>query len=93
MFYVFQLGFLDGKAGYIYARLLSQYEYQISAKLYELRYCDGQLNREEKFNRGESVKGNLKPKSAFEFNLEKTEVELPQSPIPNSTSQINSPNS
>jgi glycosyltransferase involved in cell wall biosynthesis len=42
--YVFQLGFLDGKAGYTYARLLSQYEYQIGVKLYELRRFGGQLN-------------------------------------------------
>ncbi|MEG3862812.1 glycosyltransferase family 2 protein, partial [Microcoleus sp. herbarium12] len=42
--YFIQLGFLDGKAGYIYARLLSQYEYQINAKLYELSCCGGQLN-------------------------------------------------
>jgi hypothetical protein len=38
------LGFLDGKAGYIYGRLLSQYEYQIGVKLYELRQFGGQLN-------------------------------------------------
>lgn len=44
MFYVFQLGFLDGRAGYIYARLLSQYEYQIGVKLYELRQFGGKLN-------------------------------------------------
>ncbi|WP_339385294.1 glycosyltransferase family 2 protein [Aetokthonos hydrillicola] len=44
LFYIIQRGFLDGKAGYIYARLLSQYEYQIGVKLYELRYCGGQLN-------------------------------------------------
>jgi glycosyltransferase involved in cell wall biosynthesis len=42
--YVFQLGFLDGTAGYTYARLLSQYEYQIGVKLYELRRFGGQLN-------------------------------------------------
>lgn len=42
--YVFQLGFLDGRAGYTYARLLSQYEYQIGVKLYELRRFGGQLN-------------------------------------------------
>ncbi len=42
--YIIQRGFLDGKAGYIYARLLSQYEYQIGVKLYELRSCGGQLN-------------------------------------------------
>jgi len=35
--YVLLLGFLDGKAGYIHARLISQYEYQIGVKLYELQ--------------------------------------------------------
>ncbi|KST63139.1 glycosyltransferase [Mastigocoleus testarum BC008] len=44
LFYILQGGFLDGKAGYIYGRLLSQYEYQIGVKLFELRNCDGQLN-------------------------------------------------
>ncbi|MBW4601526.1 MAG: glycosyltransferase family 2 protein [Calothrix sp. FI2-JRJ7] len=44
LFYIIQRGFLDGKAGYIYGRLLSQYEYQIGVKLYELRSCNGQLN-------------------------------------------------
>lgn len=44
LFYIIGRGFLDGKAGYIYARLLSQYEYQIGVKLYELRNCGGQLN-------------------------------------------------
>ncbi|OLP16462.1 glycosyltransferase [Leptolyngbya sp. 'hensonii'] len=44
LFYIIRLGFLDGRAGYIYGRLLSQYEYQIGVKLYELRYCGGQLN-------------------------------------------------
>ena len=42
--YLLRWGFLDGKAGYIYARLLSQYEYQIGVKLYELQY-GGQLNK------------------------------------------------
>ncbi|HHP7245018.1 MAG TPA: glycosyltransferase family 2 protein, partial [Elainellaceae cyanobacterium] len=42
--YGIRLGFLDGRAGYIYARLLSQYEYQIGVKLYELRQFGGQLN-------------------------------------------------
>jgi glycosyltransferase involved in cell wall biosynthesis len=45
LFYIIQLGFLDGKAGYIYGRLLSQYEYQIGVKLYELRSCGGYLNQ------------------------------------------------
>ena len=44
LFYIIQRGFLDGKAGYIYARLLSQYEYLISVKLYELSHCGGRLN-------------------------------------------------
>ncbi|MBD0267797.1 MAG: glycosyltransferase family 2 protein [Cyanobacteria bacterium Co-bin8] len=44
LFYILQLGFLDGRAGYIYGRLLSQYEYQIGVKLYELRHFKGHLN-------------------------------------------------
>ncbi|MGH2412971.1 MAG: glycosyltransferase family 2 protein [Microcystaceae cyanobacterium] len=44
LFYVIRLGFLDGRAGYIYGRLLSQYEYQIGVKLYELRRFGGKLN-------------------------------------------------
>lgn len=44
LFYFLQLGFLDGRAGYIYGRLLSQYEYQIGVKLYELRQFGGHLN-------------------------------------------------
>lgn len=44
LFYILRLGFLDGRAGYVYARLLSQYEYQISVKLYELRQLGGRLN-------------------------------------------------
>ncbi|MEB3884380.1 glycosyltransferase family 2 protein [Lyngbya sp. CCY1209] len=44
LFYILRLGFLDGRAGYIYGRLLSQYEYQIGVKLYELRQFGGQLN-------------------------------------------------
>ncbi len=47
LFYFIQLGFLDGKAGYIYGRLLSQYEYQIGVKLYELSDFGGQLNPTE----------------------------------------------
>ncbi|MBW4443932.1 MAG: glycosyltransferase family 2 protein [Plectolyngbya sp. WJT66-NPBG17] len=42
--YVIRLGFLDGRAGYIYARLLSQYEFQIGVKLFELRQFGGTLN-------------------------------------------------
>lgn len=35
--YVVLMGFLDGKAGYLHARLISQYEAQIGIKLYELQ--------------------------------------------------------
>ncbi|MFB8791201.1 MAG: glycosyltransferase family 2 protein [Potamolinea sp.] len=48
LFYIIRLGFLDGKAGYTYGRLLSQYEYQIGVKLYELRKFGGQLNVADK---------------------------------------------
>lgn len=44
LFYILRLGFLDGRAGYMYGRLLSQYEYQIGVKLYELQKFGGQLN-------------------------------------------------
>ncbi|QKD81278.1 glycosyltransferase family 2 protein [Thermoleptolyngbya sichuanensis A183] len=44
LFYILRFGFLDGHAGYTYARLLSQYEYQISVKLYELQKLNGRLN-------------------------------------------------
>ena len=44
LFYLLRLGFLDGRAGYIYGRLLSQYEYQIGVKLYELQRFGGKLN-------------------------------------------------
>ena len=47
IFYIIRLGFLDGLPGYIYGRLLSQYEYQIGVKLYELREFGGQLNHTE----------------------------------------------
>lgn len=48
LFYIIYRGFLDGKAGYTYGRLLSQYEYQIGVKLYELSSCGGQLNTTNK---------------------------------------------
>jgi glycosyltransferase involved in cell wall biosynthesis len=54
LFYILQRGFLDGKAGYIYGRLLSQYEYQIGVKLYELRNCGGHLNTANSSNSGSS---------------------------------------
>jgi len=44
LFYFVRFGFLDGRAGYIYGRLLSQYEYQIGVKLFELQNFGGHLN-------------------------------------------------
>ncbi|MEH2180847.1 glycosyltransferase family 2 protein [Nostoc sp.] len=58
LFYIIQRGFLDGKAGYIYARLLSQYEYQIGVKLYELRSCGGHLNTATTAKEGAEEQGN-----------------------------------
>jgi glycosyltransferase involved in cell wall biosynthesis len=48
LFYIIRLGFLDGKAGLIYGRLLSQYEYQIGIKLLELQQFSGRLNQTKK---------------------------------------------
>ncbi len=45
LFYVLRLGFLDGKAGYTYGRLISQYEFQIGVKLLELEQFNGVLNQ------------------------------------------------
>ncbi len=53
--YLIRLGFLDGVAGYIYARLLSQYEYQIGIKLHELRNFGGHLNQKSPQRSIESV--------------------------------------
>ncbi len=55
LFYILRLGFLDGKAGYIYGRLLSQYEYQIGVKLFELRQFGGTLNVKQKPESAPSV--------------------------------------
>ncbi|KPQ40863.1 MAG: Glycosyltransferases involved in cell wall biogenesis [Phormidium sp. OSCR] len=55
LFYILQLGFLDGRAGYIYGRLLSQYEYQIGVKLYELQKFGGQLNQNTKESTSEKT--------------------------------------
>jgi glycosyltransferase involved in cell wall biosynthesis len=46
LFYVFRLGFLDGKAGYTYGRLLSHYEFNIGVKLLELGQFNGSLNEQ-----------------------------------------------
>lgn len=56
IFYFIRLGFLDGRAGYIYGRLLSQYEYQIGVKLYELRKFGGHLNPEAETSAVSSAK-------------------------------------
>jgi glycosyltransferase involved in cell wall biosynthesis len=46
LFYFLRLGFLDGKAGYTYGRLLSQYEFNIGVKLLELEQFNGSLNEQ-----------------------------------------------
>ncbi len=64
LFYVFRLGFLDGREGYIYGRLLSQYEYQIGVKLFELKQFGGQLNVAKKASvptRSPAVDSSLPP--------------------------------
>ena len=58
LFYFIRLGFLDGYPGYIYGRLLSQYEYQIGVKLYELRF-GGSLNLSDKKETKEPPKAAL----------------------------------
>ncbi|MDJ0598725.1 MAG: glycosyltransferase family 2 protein [Crocosphaera sp.] len=60
LFYFIRLGFLDGRPGYIYGRLLSQYEYQIGVKLYELRKFGGQLNI-DKEHQGNDSKTTSEP--------------------------------
>lgn len=68
LFYILQGGFLDGKAGYIYGRLLSQYEYQIGVKLFELRNCGGQLNtvNQNTANQGVARKQSSSPTQKIE---------------------------
>lgn len=46
LFYILRLGFLDGKAGYTYGRLLSQYEFNIGVKLLEIEQFNGVLNQQ-----------------------------------------------
>ncbi|MDJ1181996.1 glycosyltransferase family 2 protein [Roseofilum casamattae] len=46
--YIIQLGFLDGRAGFIYSTLLSHYEYNIGVKLFELRQFGGHINPAKK---------------------------------------------
>ena len=61
LFYFVFLGFLDGKPGYIYGRLLAQYEYQIEVKLYELMKFGGSLNPKETEEK-KSVPAATRPK-------------------------------
>jgi hypothetical protein len=58
LFYILRLGFLDGKAGYTYGRLLSQYEFQIGLKLYELRQMGGQLNNQASLSANDKLRSN-----------------------------------
>ena len=67
LFYFIRLGFLDGRAGYIYGRLLSQYEYQIGVKLYELQN-GGNLNPGKELK--ESDSGQPQAKSVAPANVQ-----------------------
>ncbi|MGF1520708.1 MAG: glycosyltransferase family 2 protein [Leptolyngbyaceae cyanobacterium] len=69
LFYFIRLGFLDGRAGYIYGRLLSQYEYQIGVKLYELRKFGGTLNPGKKSEKPDTSHPT-EPKSAAPANVQ-----------------------
>ncbi|MBT9310672.1 glycosyltransferase family 2 protein [Leptothoe kymatousa] len=62
LFYFIRLGFLDGYPGYIYGRLLSQYEYQIGVKLYELKF-GGQLNLADRETGSEAAKNSDTPEN------------------------------
>lgn len=62
--YVLRLGFLDGFAGYTYARLLSQYEYQIGVKLFELRQMGGSLNNSKTVKANQEAKLSTKAATA-----------------------------
>jgi glycosyltransferase involved in cell wall biosynthesis len=62
-------GFLDGKAGYIHARLISQYEYQIGVKLYELRRFGGQVNRASPSDRDRSDKDDVNSRASAQSVL------------------------
>lgn len=61
LIYILQLGFLDGRAGFIYACLMSQYEHHIGVKLYELRRFGGTLNTKA------TVAANLKQRGSQEL--------------------------
>lgn len=54
--YILRFGFLDGRAGYTYARLLSQYEFQIGVKLFELRQMGGALNNHDTVTANQAAK-------------------------------------
>lgn len=54
--YFLRLGFLDGRAGYTYARLLSQYEFQIGVKLFELQQMGGSLNNAKTVQANQAAK-------------------------------------
>ena len=62
--YFVQLGFLDGFPGFVYACLLSHYEFNISVKLYELQHFKGKLNDLEKKNEAEHPSNAIPQPSA-----------------------------
>ncbi len=62
--YFAQLGFLDRFPGFVYACLLSHYEFNISIKLYELQRCDGKLNSGEKKTDAEPCSASIPASSS-----------------------------
>lgn len=77
--YILRLGFLDGRAGYIYARLLSHYEYQIGVKLYELRQFDGHINQTPATRSSLEPSPEILPKTPLESTFE---ARIPPHPVP-----------
>ncbi|WP_204106828.1 MULTISPECIES: glycosyltransferase family 2 protein [Spirulina sp. CCY15215] len=63
--YFLKLGFLDGRAGYFYARLISHYEAQIGIKWYEMRNCQ---NNSQKMKVTELEKTQTKQLETNEAN-------------------------
>jgi hypothetical protein len=81
LFYILRLGFLDGYAGYVYGRLLSQYEYQIGVKLYELNF-GGRLNKVAlESNLGKHAQSDLQCDLQGEIETPKSVVDPSAEPL------------
>lgn len=88
IFYIFKFGFLDGRVGLIYALLMSQYEYDIGVKLYELRSRQAKQAKELEGTSGND--GKELPPSEPEPNSddgEERSLEAKHPPISESISQ------